>query len=425
MENEFTKAMSQRTDDELIKIITADRENYKIEAINAAETEIEKRNIDISINDSSNQSTDFDYGLSKQNPVLVKDISTSYSYLNALCSIREGIEYERIGPIYLKNLPKPMDKYKISILGEQLCFLFIYAYHSENIFKIPSAFMKLNTKIDTNIFENIDAESEKTEEISDDALFYFLIDMYLFKNGFILDENISWNKKKEELLSKVLNRLNFDENIELVIINEWKIFSTNETNHTKSDFVTKFYNEFHHDKISKYVPSFINERNQKIKDAYHSILETINRIQAWLDNDLLRVRLESNLLNTIGVFSTIKMCTTPFCIVSLVCDKIGRYMIEYSIDSRILDMISNNFASTLIRRIYGFTPGEMEPFVDINSLHEDCRAIFESMLERAESEKNHEIITVKRNERESISDMLSNLDLEGDIDDETRKWFNK
>lgn len=46
MENEFTKVMSERTDHELIKIVTVDRERYNPIAIEAADLEIEKRNID-------------------------------------------------------------------------------------------------------------------------------------------------------------------------------------------------------------------------------------------------------------------------------------------------------------------------------------------------------------------------------------------
>lgn len=46
MENEFTKVMSERPDSELIKIVTADRAKYNPAAIAAAETELEKRNID-------------------------------------------------------------------------------------------------------------------------------------------------------------------------------------------------------------------------------------------------------------------------------------------------------------------------------------------------------------------------------------------
>lgn len=46
MEKEFAKVMSERTDSDLIKIVTADRDKYTSTAIIAAETEIEKRNTD-------------------------------------------------------------------------------------------------------------------------------------------------------------------------------------------------------------------------------------------------------------------------------------------------------------------------------------------------------------------------------------------
>lgn len=48
MENEFAKVMSERTDEELIKIVTVEREKYNPTAIEAADAEVEKRNIDTS-----------------------------------------------------------------------------------------------------------------------------------------------------------------------------------------------------------------------------------------------------------------------------------------------------------------------------------------------------------------------------------------
>ncbi|MBC9797859.1 RDD family protein [Sinomicrobium weinanense] len=46
MESEFKQVMSERTDEELIKIVTVEREKYQPLAIEAAELEIDKRNID-------------------------------------------------------------------------------------------------------------------------------------------------------------------------------------------------------------------------------------------------------------------------------------------------------------------------------------------------------------------------------------------
>ena len=45
LENEYTQVMAGRTDDELVKIVSVDREGYKPEAIVAAEAEIKKRQI--------------------------------------------------------------------------------------------------------------------------------------------------------------------------------------------------------------------------------------------------------------------------------------------------------------------------------------------------------------------------------------------
>ncbi|WP_178990151.1 RDD family protein [Winogradskyella schleiferi] len=48
MENEFVKVMSERTDKELIRIVTVERGNYNPTAIEAAEAEVERRNIETS-----------------------------------------------------------------------------------------------------------------------------------------------------------------------------------------------------------------------------------------------------------------------------------------------------------------------------------------------------------------------------------------
>tara|TARA_R110002051_G_scaffold251672_1_gene311046 strand:- start:4527 stop:5108 length:582 start_codon:yes stop_codon:yes gene_type:complete len=48
MENEFAKVMSERTDEELIKIVTVERKGYNPIAIEAADAEVERRNINTS-----------------------------------------------------------------------------------------------------------------------------------------------------------------------------------------------------------------------------------------------------------------------------------------------------------------------------------------------------------------------------------------
>jgi hypothetical protein len=136
-------------------------------------------------------------------------------------------------------------------------------------------------------------------------------------------------------------------------------------------------------------PYFIKERNNRIKEAYQFTLVTIDRIQGFLDDEYLRGRIESDMTKKEGVKSTILQCSTPFCIISLGCDEMGRYNLVYSLDYRIQEMIGNEMASGLIRRIYQFTPGDMEPFVLIGSLYHDCIESYDQVNLEMQTEKLH------------------------------------
>jgi uncharacterized RDD family membrane protein YckC len=56
MENNFREVMESRTNEELIKIVTIDRENYQQMAVVAAEQEINKRQLDTNLIEKVNQS---------------------------------------------------------------------------------------------------------------------------------------------------------------------------------------------------------------------------------------------------------------------------------------------------------------------------------------------------------------------------------
>jgi len=55
MENNFLEVMSKRTDEELIKIVTIDKDNYQPLAVEAAEWEIKKRQLDIGMIEKVNK----------------------------------------------------------------------------------------------------------------------------------------------------------------------------------------------------------------------------------------------------------------------------------------------------------------------------------------------------------------------------------
>ena len=144
-------------------------------------------------------------------------------------------------------------------------------------------------------------------------------------------------------------------------------------------------------------PDFVKERNHKFAKAYKNLVITVDRIQGFLEDDYLRGRIESDMTKKNGIKSTIFQCTTPFCILSLGCDDMGRYSIVYSVDHRIQKMLGEDMASTLIRRIYEFTPGEMSAFVRIGSLYHDCVETFNQMLEDMQTESFHSFNLKEKN----------------------------
>jgi len=214
------------------------------------------------------------------------------------------------------------------------------------------------------------------------------------KFGNITGEKVKLSQKDIEWIELTLKAAGFYSKtfIEELVIEEWNQLKEKIENLTPLTFSKEFVKQYHNTKIEKFAPDYLIERNKKIATAYSYLIITIGKIQGWLDDDGLRTRIESDFRQRTSIKSTISQCTTPFCVISLGCDEMGRYNLVYSVDHRFQEMISENFASTLIRRIYEFTPGEMEPFVRIGSLHNDCIQLFNQLIEKAKTETYHKII---------------------------------
>lgn len=359
-------------------------------------------------------------GLTAEQPILMTTIAAGYVYLNNLCSIAEGLTYERKGRTTANGFPEIIDVYDIFLKGQFFCPLFIYPYHDHNINVIPLPFKQLNPNAGSEIFQ-----------MDDSARFRYIMtiaQLVLTKNCFFNEPNNVWSESRQVELNKLLKELGYEDELERLVFDEFVLIQSLNPDISRNDFVQYFTTHFHNKKLVRYTPNDIQDRNKNLLSAYQSIIETINRIQAWLDNDLLRKRIEVTTLesqndNSLGL-STINTCITPFCFISLGCDVFGRYNLSYGIDSRISNMLSDNMASTLLRRIYEFTPGGMEPFVGFVSLSMDCIAYYENTMENFQSE-NYRLVEVKRNEFVSISDMLGQIELKDDVDDETKKWLRR
>jgi hypothetical protein len=154
----------------------------------------------------------------------------------------------------------------------------------------------------------------------------------------------------------------------------------------------------HNIRFESEAPEFVRARNGDFLKVYNQLIITIDRMQGFLDDKFLRIRIESSMKDKPGVQSTLYQCTTPWCIISLGCDTMGRYNLAYSIDHRIQQMVGETMASGLLRRIYQFTMGEMESFVRIGCLYADCIATFNELLLESEQENFHRVIRKEPND---------------------------
>jgi hypothetical protein len=369
----------------------------------------------------SSSNTEKQIGFDLDNPILMSSIPASYVYLDSLCSLMKGLEYERIGPFNSKNFPQVLDKYSFTLNDSSFCELYIYPYHSENVNFIPALFKDLNPDASDEIFNLRDGHKAR--------YLFSIVNLILIKNNKFENSIETWTNEKQVELKNLINDVGYEDELEKLILDELSNILANTPAIQKMDFIQLFVNRFHNKQLSQYAPQNVQDRNVKISAAYNSIIITINKIQAWLDNDLVRRRLEfstSNISadNRLG-YSKMNNCITPFCFISLGCDMYGRYSIAYGIDTRILNMVPDDMASTLLRRIYEFTPGEMEPFVGFVSLGMDCITYFEETHSQLRNENGYNLIEVERHKEKSIADMLSKLELKDDVDEETKKWFNR
>lgn len=212
------------------------------------------------------------------------------------------------------------------------------------------------------------------------------------KKQFITDEDISWMNlllKESGLFDGAL--------LKELIMDEWSQMKEKDIHLIPSNFSEIFVKNYHNHKLEKFVDLDIQERNKNLKEAYNNIIITVDRTQGFLEDNKLRTRIETNFRDSGITKRVILQCTTPFCIISLGCDEMGQISIVYSLDQQIREMISDLFANTLIRRIYQFTPGSMEPFVKFNSLYHTCYNTFENLLISSKSEPYHKIITKYQN----------------------------
>jgi len=194
----------------------------------------------------------------------------------------------------------------------------------------------------------------------------------------LLDE-IPINLNDEfDLAKKEVEAMDFNELLDQLILTSYDQELKFDPKLSPHEFSMLFSTVFNHSDLSPFTSKDQQERNTKLDEAYLQILIVIQKIQGWLEDDKLRLMVERDLVKSNLTYATMYQCLTAFCMVSLGCDQRGRYNIVFSLDYRINEMISRDFASTLIRRIYQLTSDELEFSVYFESLGADCLTAIQS-----------------------------------------------
>ncbi|WP_425629372.1 RDD family protein [Cellulophaga lytica] len=144
MENEFAKVMSERTDEELIKIVTVERERYNTTAIEAADAEVEKRNIDTSefvkIREKATAEKE------QKQKVDSNVVGSGIRFVNLLIDFIVWLVLAFIISFVIGLFVQPTDQEMISLIGYILIFGTFIAYYAIMEIKFQKTIGKFVTK---------------------------------------------------------------------------------------------------------------------------------------------------------------------------------------------------------------------------------------------------------------------------------------
>jgi len=144
MENEFKEVMSKRTDEELIKIVTIQKDDYNPDAVKAAELEIEKRKIDNQYFEETKEKITVE---KKQiEKVDTNVVNSGIRFLNFLIDFIVIMILALIISFIIGLLVQPTDPALIQIIGYVLILGTFFGYYAIMEIKFQKTLGKFITK---------------------------------------------------------------------------------------------------------------------------------------------------------------------------------------------------------------------------------------------------------------------------------------
>ena len=144
MENEFQEVMSQRTDQELIKILTVERGKYNPLAIEAAESEVEKRNINTSDFEQIREKATAEK--EQKEKVDSNVVGSGIRFVNFLIDFIVWLVLAFMISFVIELFIQPTDQGMITLIGYILIFGTFIAYYALMEIKFQKTIGKFVTK---------------------------------------------------------------------------------------------------------------------------------------------------------------------------------------------------------------------------------------------------------------------------------------
>jgi hypothetical protein len=133
------------------------------------------------------------------------------------------------------------------------------------------------------------------------------------------------------------------------------------------------------------LPEDVKQRNEILVSAFNSMKECIRRIQYWIEEEWVRVYIQSDFYKDDRVKYIMEQIETSFCVISLGTADNGEFSIALSIDSQINKKIGYYFSSILLRRLFEFTPEVCVNNVRIMNFSMDCDENLKKILDEREN----------------------------------------
>jgi len=187
--------------------------------------------------------------------------------------------------------------------------------------------------------------------------------------------------------------------IEKLIVSEFLEMKRNIPDLNSGIFAHFFEENYYNLKLVQFATLEAQKPNEIIKEYYDTTKRFLIEIQAYLEVEYLRTRIECN-FTEIGSWNNtarVEEFVTPFAKLQLNCDKSARFRISYFINPHLKELIGGFLGDTLEKRFNELDNGEFKHLVKMIPLNRRYDRYFEELLKFTKIYPHYKAFITERN----------------------------